>query len=106
MKPEVKLINNCQLPSTLVVIGDAHRLTQIIINILSNAIKFTQEGEIVYWADQGRVAEDKVEILFSVSDTGIGMDETTLRRLFRPFSQVSVVQSRVTLIEQFIQFIA
>lgn len=89
---DVKLINNCEIPARTIVRGDSHRLTQILINILSNAIKFTPKGEIGYDAEFGRTEIQngvaKREVLFSVRDTGIGMDAASLQRLFKPFSQV------------------
>jgi signal transduction histidine kinase/CheY-like chemotaxis protein/HPt (histidine-containing phosphotransfer) domain-containing protein len=64
------------------VVGDPTRLRQILINLLVNAVKFTQRGsvELRVMAEVGRIA-------FSVRDTGIGMDEAALARLFKPFSQ-------------------
>lgn len=66
------------------VLGDPTRLRQILINLVGNAVKFTHQGGV-----EVRIAptEDGSRILFSVQDSGIGMDAVTLARLFRPFVQ-------------------
>jgi signal transduction histidine kinase/DNA-binding response OmpR family regulator len=62
--------------------GDPTRLRQILINLLANAVKFTERGSV-----ELRVAREDGRIHFSVRDSGIGMDELALSRLFKPFSQ-------------------
>ena len=64
------------------VVGDPTRLRQILINLLVNAVKFTERGSV-----ELRIAPESGRIVFSVRDTGIGMDEAALSRLFKPFSQ-------------------
>lgn len=64
------------------VVGDPTRLRQILINLLMNAVKFTEQGSV-----ELRIAVDEGRIVFSVRDTGIGMNEAALARLFKPFSQ-------------------
>lgn len=64
------------------IMGDPTRLRQVLINLLVNAIKFTERGSV-----ELRIVADQGFIVFSVRDTGIGMDEAALGRLFRPFSQ-------------------
>jgi PAS domain S-box-containing protein len=71
------------------VSGDIQRLRQILINLLSNAVKFTGHGEI-----RLRVAREGEDIFFKVTDTGIGMSEEQLLRLFRPFEQVDSSTTR------------
>jgi signal transduction histidine kinase/DNA-binding response OmpR family regulator len=72
------------IPSALC--GDPLRLGQVLINLVGNAAKFTQRGEIV--VDVARAVEDEREWLkFSVRDSGIGMTEAQVERLFRPFTQ-------------------
>ncbi|WP_193170136.1 hybrid sensor histidine kinase/response regulator [Nisaea nitritireducens] len=66
--------------------GDPLRLGQILINLVGNAAKFTERGEII--VDAARINEDGQEWLaFSVRDTGIGMSEEQIDRLFKPFTQ-------------------
>ena len=64
-------------------IGDAHRIRQIILNLLGNAVKFTKEGEIVLSVRSGR----NHELVIEVSDTGIGMTESQVQGLFQRFTQ-------------------
>lgn len=67
--------------------GDAARIQQVLLNLSRNAVKFTEQGEI--WIKARKVAEDseRVRIRFSVSDTGIGIDEEQTARLFQAFEQ-------------------
>ena len=73
------------LPLTLT--GDPLRLGQILINLMSNAIKFTEKGEIIVAVEVAGGDEKEVNIRFMVQDTGIGMSEETLQKLFQPFTQ-------------------
>ncbi|MCE1226653.1 MAG: ATP-binding protein [Geobacteraceae bacterium] len=71
------------------LVGDPLRLEQVLVNLLGNAVKFTESGTITLQIQQG-VAQrnpDQLILEISISDTGIGMDEQTLARLFKPFSQ-------------------
>ena len=71
-------------------IGDAMKLQQVLINILSNAIKFTQEGgKVTFSASQRRKTKNDASLRFIVNDTGVGMNEEFLPHLFEPFSQES-----------------
>ena len=68
--------------------GDPGRLTQILTNLLNNAVKFTEQGEIQLRIERiGRNAGHDVEVKFSIEDSGIGIDREQLARLFQPFSQ-------------------
>ena len=67
--------------------GDPERLRQVITNLLGNAVKFTERGEVVVRAEKACETEDEVVVRFSVKDTGIGISEAALRRLFKPFTQ-------------------
>ena len=69
------------------VLGDELRLDQIIINFLSNAVKFTAEGEIKVTFRQMMLHDGMVDMMISVRDTGIGMDPDYIQRIFRPFEQ-------------------
>jgi PAS domain S-box-containing protein len=73
-----------QLPPMLV--GDPGRLRQILLNLIGNAIKFTERGKITVSATH-RVLGDRVELLFTVADTGIGMSKEVQDRLFDRFAQ-------------------
>lgn len=70
-----------------VVIGDELRITQIMNNLLSNALKFTSMGSVTLEVFKTHQREDVVEITFVVTDTGIGIDEQAKQKLFESFSQ-------------------
>lgn len=72
------------------LLGDELRLSQIMINFLSNAVKFTEQGEIVVTIRQMMLREGKVDLLLRVHDTGQGMDPNFVYRIFRPFEQESI----------------
>jgi len=78
-----------------VLVGDPVRLHQIILNLVSNAVKFTSHGKIVVSVDLVSEDEDIVVLEFSVTDTGIGIDETKLVRVFDNFQQASSGTSRL-----------
>lgn len=71
-------------------VGDAMKLQQVLINILSNAIKFTDEsGKITFSIEQRKKTKSNVLLRFIVNDTGVGMSEEFLLHIFEPFSQES-----------------
>ena len=72
------------------LLGDELRLSQIMINFLSNAVKFTEQGEIVVTIRQMMLREGNVDLLLRVRDTGQGMDPNFVYRIFRPFEQESI----------------
>jgi signal transduction histidine kinase/CheY-like chemotaxis protein len=71
--------------------GDVTRLRQILLNLLSNAVKFTEKGEVVLTVKRGR---EQNELLFTVRDTGIGISEGHMNRLFQSFSQADSSTTR------------
>jgi polar amino acid transport system substrate-binding protein len=81
-----------QLPDELM--GDPTRLGQVLTNLVSNAIKFTEAGEVVVDIYQKNRSVDSVTMGFSVSDTGIGMNEEQQAHLFKSFSQADSTISR------------
>ena len=70
-----------------ILIGDPTRLGQVLINLAGNAVKFTERGEIVISVEIERMDTDRVVLSFIVRDTGIGMSQNQLGRLFASFSQ-------------------
>ena len=82
------------------IFGDPTRLRQILVNLLTNAVKFTEQGEVVLSVDSARVAEghghsgELYELHFAVRDTGIGIPEDGMDRLFQSFSQVDASTTR------------
>jgi PAS domain S-box-containing protein len=81
----LKVVLDDQLPTMLV--GDASRLRQVLANLLSNAVKFTDKG-FVEVSVRGNAIPEGFELRFDVLDTGIGMPQDKLDRLFMPFSQI------------------
>lgn len=76
------------------VVGDELRISQVIINFLSNAVKFTSKGEISVTFRQMMLKDDMLDLLVRVHDTGIGMDADFIKRIFRPFEQETVDTSK------------
>lgn len=76
------------------VLGDELRISQIIINFLSNAVKFTSEGEIIVTFRQMMLRNGVADMMIRVHDTGIGMQPAFISRIFRPFEQETVGTSR------------
>lgn len=77
-----------------VLLGDPVRLNQILINLVSNAIKFTHTGEIVLKAKLVEEKADAIIVEFAVSDTGIGIEKDKLSIIFESFSQASTSTTR------------
>jgi len=75
-------------------LGDAGRLKQVLINFINNAIKFTDRGEIEVRVEQKGQPENGIHLHFDIRDTGIGIPEGRLHRLFQSFSQVDASTTR------------
>jgi signal transduction histidine kinase len=76
------------------LIGDALRLQQILVNLTGNAIKFTEQGEVAVLVERAEVPGASVQLRFTVRDTGIGMTDEQLARLFSPFVQGDLSTTR------------
>ncbi|VGO15365.1 Signal transduction histidine-protein kinase BarA [Pontiella desulfatans] len=76
------------------VLSDPTRIRQVLVNLLSNAIKFTCEGHVLLEVDYESHGKEGGEIVFTVEDSGIGMDQETLGRVFNPFVQADVSTTR------------
>jgi signal transduction histidine kinase len=74
--------------------GDPNRLRQILLNLIGNAIKFTERGEVIVEVSHLRDAPDSTEIRFAVCDSGIGIPEDAQQRLFHPFTQADSSTTR------------
>ncbi len=78
-----------------VIIADSGRLKQVILNLVSNAIKFTHHGEVFVGIHLlNKLGDDQIELGFEIRDTGIGIPADKINRLFKPFSQVDSSTSR------------
>jgi CheY-like chemotaxis protein len=87
---EVKVA--ADLPEML--IGDAARLRAAIENLIDNAVKFTERGAVRLEARAARAGRGRVKILFTVTDSGIGLTRAEIKRLFRPFTQANAEIAR------------
>jgi PAS domain S-box-containing protein len=76
------------------IVGDMARLHQILLNLLGNAVKFTAKGEIVVRVCRHLVENGRTQLEFQVHDTGIGIPEDRMDRLFKSFSQIDSSTTR------------
>ncbi|MGF6848585.1 signal transduction histidine kinase/CheY-like chemotaxis protein/HPt (histidine-containing phosphotransfer) domain-containing protein [Chitinophaga sp. W3I9] len=77
-----------------ILYGDVMRLTQVLVNLTSNAVKFTSEGEVRIHVAKVWAEENAVRILFTVSDTGIGIDPSMQQSIFDRFHQAEAATTR------------
>lgn len=88
------LILNLKKLSTKFVIGDKGKIQQILLNLMSNAIKFTQEGEVVLKVEPYRNSASPNHVFFSVSDTGMGVPKNKQELVFENFTQADSTITR------------
>ncbi len=93
----LELIITVDEKTPLMLWGDAHRLQQILVNLVSNAIKFTEQGEVVVQVNALLAPVDNdqgLQLEFLVRDSGIGMTDAQVARLFTPFTQADSSTTR------------
>ncbi|WP_428240071.1 ATP-binding protein [Gynuella sp.] len=88
-QPEVRLICRVDEDVPEFIHADEKHLRQVLTNLLGNAAKFTEVGEVALKVSTHQEVEQQIELLFEVQDTGIGIDDEGVQRLFQPFTQVS-----------------
>lgn len=91
---DIELFYNIDDNAPLAINGDVTRLRQVLTNLLSNAVKFTDKGEVEISVNAEHLGFKDYILNFSVRDTGIGIPEEKLDRLFKPFSQVDSSTTR------------
>ena len=91
---DLELLSLIYRDTPLSLVGDPMRIKQVLTNLASNAIKFTQEGTIIARAMLEDESADRVQLRISVQDTGVGLSEEDLRALFKAFSQADNSLSR------------
>ncbi|HZB94609.1 MAG TPA: ATP-binding protein, partial [Herpetosiphonaceae bacterium] len=74
--------------------GDSGRLRQVLLNLVSNAVKFTRQGEVVVRTTIESETETHLQLRFAVTDTGIGLSDSAKQRLFQPFMQADSFMTR------------
>ncbi|MCZ2483678.1 PAS domain S-box protein [Aquirufa nivalisilvae] len=89
---EFSLFLDADLPDA--VIGDKGRLNQVLINLAGNAIKFTEEGEVIISVKKVQETDSRVSLRFSVKDTGIGISEEKIKTIFDRFTQAEASTTR------------
>ena len=90
----LELVFHTQASVPRLLTGDPSRLGQVLLNIVGNAIKFANEGEVLVKTTLREQTAGRATLQFSVRDTGIGMSEETLAQLFQPFTQADSSTSR------------
>ena len=93
-KKEVELITQIDPHIPQVLSGDGLRLRQVLLNLTDNAAKFTERGEIKISAKLVRIENRSAEVAFRIEDTGIGMSDDQLNRIFSPFQQADISTTR------------
>jgi len=93
-KKQIELIGAARPGVPRHIVGDTERLRQILINLVGNAVKFTETGEVVLQAEHVEDEHGKATLRFSIRDTGIGIPPDRQDRLFRLFSQVDASTTR------------
>ena len=91
---ELGLVFQNSIPADMVVKGDPYRLSQVLNNILNNALKFTNAGHITIATGVSERNGDWVVIEVTISDTGIGISQDRIRTIFEPFEQADAATSR------------
>ena len=84
---ELELVIDKEIPEF--IMGDEMRLSQVLNNLVSNAVKFTQRGKIIIKLDKTFINDKQISIKFTITDTGIGIAAENLRLVFDPFMQES-----------------
>jgi CheY-like chemotaxis protein len=90
----IGLMHDNQLGNEVIVLGDPYRLSQVLNNLISNAMKFTEEGTVTIETRLVEKNENEARIAFAVKDTGIGISTGQLGLIFEPFMQAHVAISR------------
>jgi len=91
---EVELLYDIDIDLPAKLYGDVQRIRQIVINLMNNAIKFTEEGFVKLTVETQKTSEDEIQLIFRVQDTGQGIREEDKEKLFGSFQQVDTKKNR------------
>ncbi len=94
VKKRLDLLHLIETDVPELLIGDVTRLRQIIVNLVNNAIKFTDSGEVLVSVKKLKHDDDEVELQFSIKDSGIGIPKDKLNYIFQSFTQVDSSTTR------------
>jgi two-component system sensor histidine kinase/response regulator len=94
LKKEVVLISEIAPEVPTVLLGDPGRLNQVLLNLLGNAVKFTQHGQVKVRVQVETIQDGKAELKFSVTDSGIGIPPEKQKMIFEAFSQADASTTR------------
>lgn len=86
-KKKLELVWEIKSDSNFKLVGDVNRIKQILLNLIGNALKFTEKGEVKIQAEISKTSSEKVLARFKIADTGIGIQEEKLITLFNPYIQ-------------------
>ncbi len=90
----LELLLNIATDIPMDLVGDPHRLGQVLVNLVGNSVKFTEAGEVELRVTLNEITGEKVKLRFSVRDTGIGMTVEECAKLFQPFTQADSSTTR------------
>ncbi|WP_051303608.1 response regulator [Psychromonas aquimarina] len=91
---DIELLVDCDTSIPLELFGDPLRIGQVLINLVANALKFTEQGEIVISVKQPKTENGRIDLYFEVRDTGIGISNEQIQQLFQPFTQADSSTTR------------
>lgn len=90
----LKVIVDVDPGTTPLLIGDSKRLRQVYINLISNAVKFTDKGHIRITVNSEKIDQERIKIISAIEDTGVGIPRDKMDSLFKSFSQIDGTMSR------------
>lgn len=91
----VKVVGTCDSRTPETLVGDELKLRQVLLNLVHNAVKFTNSGQVSVSADVNHRGANQLTMRFSVKDTGIGIKHEDRDKLFKPFSQAEDATKRI-----------
>ncbi|MDZ4099713.1 MAG: response regulator, partial [Methylophilaceae bacterium] len=94
MENKLEILFDISADVPALVMGDKLRLGQVLLNLVGNAVKFTEQGEVIVRAESLERTNDRIKLLFTVNDTGIGMSPAEVSKLFQPFTQADCTTTR------------
>ncbi len=94
LKKEIQISTAIDAQVEAEIIADESRIKQVLVNLIGNAIKFTEKGKITVSVNSNIIDESLQELFFSITDTGIGISEEHIRMLFVPFTQIDSSATR------------